>query len=86
MKVSSLTTIVLTLTPACYNAYVVPQSKMAALTFRPAASTAVQMTADDAPDPTTFRAAEVLGLRLMQESNFEEALVGTSQNFYCCGP
>jgi hypothetical protein len=34
------------------------------------------MTYEDAPDPTTFREAEILGLRLMQEGNFKEALVG----------
>lgn len=56
-----------------------PWSKMAPLTFRPAASslTTMQMTADGAPNPTTFREAEVLGLRLMQEGNFDEALIGT---------
>ena len=32
---------------------------------------------DEQPDPTTFREAEILGLRLMQEGNFAEALVGT---------
>merc|ERR1711865_923547 len=32
-------------------------------------------TNEDIPDPTTFREAEVLGLRLMQEARFEEALV-----------
>eukprot|EP00529_Nitzschia_sp_RCC80_P032244 CAMPEP_0113452352 /NCGR_PEP_ID=MMETSP0014_2-20120614/6802_1 /TAXON_ID=2857 /ORGANISM="Nitzschia sp." /LENGTH=219 /DNA_ID=CAMNT_0000343721 /DNA_START=155 /DNA_END=814 /DNA_ORIENTATION=- /assembly_acc=CAM_ASM_000159 len=30
---------------------------------------------DEQPDPTTFREAEILGLRLMQEGNFAEALV-----------
>ena len=49
---------------------------MVPLTFRPVASP-LQMVASDAPNPTTFREAEVLGLRLMQEGNFEEALVGT---------
>lgn len=43
-----------------------------------AAVTTMMMSAEDAPDPTNFREAEVLGLRLMQEGNFDEALVGTS--------
>jgi hypothetical protein len=34
------------------------------------------MMYEDTPDPTTFREAEILGLRLMQEGSFEEALVG----------
>ena len=29
------------------------------------------------PEPTTFREAELLGLRQMQEGNYEEALKGT---------
>eukprot|EP00980_Cylindrotheca_fusiformis_P024739 scaffold12369_cov97-Cylindrotheca_fusiformis.AAC.5 len=41
------------------------------------AATSMQMAANEVPDPTTFREAEILGLRLMQEGNFEEALVGT---------
>lgn len=39
-------------------------------------STSMMMSAEDTQDPTTFREAEVLGLRLMQEGNFKEALVG----------
>eukprot|EP00428_Durinskia_dybowskii_P007582 CAMPEP_0170301634 /NCGR_PEP_ID=MMETSP0116_2-20130129/51082_1 /TAXON_ID=400756 /ORGANISM="Durinskia baltica, Strain CSIRO CS-38" /LENGTH=186 /DNA_ID=CAMNT_0010553467 /DNA_START=229 /DNA_END=786 /DNA_ORIENTATION=- len=38
-------------------------------------STSMMMSAEDTQDPTTFREAEVLGLRLMQEGNFKEALV-----------
>ena len=46
-------------------------------TSRWVALTTMQMTGtDDAPVPTTFREAEVLGLRLMQEGNFKEALTG----------
>jgi hypothetical protein len=30
----------------------------------------------ETPTPTTFREAEVLGLRLMQEGNYQEALDG----------
>ncbi len=36
------------------------------------------MSAEDTPDPTSFREAEILGLRLMQEGNFKEALIGMS--------
>lgn len=59
------------------NGYSIPRSKKASLTFRSAesASTTMQMSAQDSPDPTTFREAEILGLRLMQEGNFEQALV-----------
>lgn len=32
---------------------------------------------DSPPPPTTFREAEVLGLRLMQEGDYEGALDGT---------
>lgn len=36
---------------------------------------------DQAPAPTSFREAEVLGLKLMQEGNFEEALTSTCKKF-----
>ena len=39
--------------------------------------TSMMMIDEDIPDPSTFREAEVLGLRLMQEGSFEDALVGT---------
>ena len=42
-------------------------------------STSMMMSVEDTQDPTTFREAEVLGLRLMQEGNFKEALVGRCQ-------
>lgn len=46
--------------------------------FRRQAESALQMSFEqDAPVPTSFREAEVLGLRLMQEGNFQDALVGT---------
>ena len=79
MKIPLLTVIAVVSAPIC-NAYVLPSARVPPLTFRPAetTSTTVRMTANDAPNPTTFREAEVLGLRLMQEGNFEEALVGTS--------
>lgn len=62
------------------DGYTIPRSSNTPkLTYRAAesASTFIQMTYEEAPDPTTFREAEVLGLRLMQEGSFEEALVGT---------
>jgi len=69
-----------TTTPFCHS-YTVQHSRPGTpLTFRVAAettSTTMMMSAEDAPDPTSFREAEVLGLRLMQEGNFDEALVGT---------
>jgi len=37
--------------------------------------TSMMMIDEDIPDPSTFREAEVLGLRLMQEGSFEDALV-----------
>jgi hypothetical protein len=40
-------------------------------------ATSMMMTNEDIPDPSTFREAEVLGLRLMQEGSFDDALVGT---------
>jgi hypothetical protein len=67
---------------AC-NGYTIPRSSNTPkLTYRAAesASTFIQMTYDEAPDPTTFREAEVLGLRLMQEGSFEDALVGKSSS------
>ena len=39
-------------------------------------TTTLQMSMEDAPEPTTFREAEVLGLRYMQEDRFEQALEG----------
>lgn len=61
------------------QAYVIPRTKNPSpSTFRFAETTTnVMMSTEDvAPDPTTFREAEVLGLRLMQEGNFEQALIG----------
>ena len=43
------------------------------------ATTGLKMTESGAA-PTTFREAEVLGLRLMQEGNYQEALDGTYSN------
>jgi len=61
------------------SGYTIPNPKRASITstFRSAASasTSMQMSTEQFPDPTTFREAEILGLRLMQEGNFDEALV-----------
>jgi hypothetical protein len=40
-------------------------------------STVALNMADSVPEPTTFREAEVLGLRLMQEGDYQGALDGT---------
>lgn len=40
-------------------------------------STLRMTDSSETPSPTTFREAEVLGLRLMQEGNYQEALDGT---------
>ena len=60
------------------SGYTIPKRASITSTFRSAASasTSIQMSTEQFPDPTTFREAEILGLRLMQEGNFEEALVG----------
>jgi len=60
------------------DAYSIPRvSRTPKITYRSAESaiTSMSMTNEDIPDPTTFREAEVLGLRLMQEGRFDEALV-----------
>lgn len=60
------------------DAYSIPRvSRTPKITYRSAetAVTSMSMTNDDIPDPTSFREAEVLGLRLMQEGSFEDALV-----------
>jgi hypothetical protein len=62
------------------DAYSIPRvSKTPKITYRSAESavTSMSMTNEDIPDPASFREAEVLGLRLMQEGRFDEALVGT---------
>ena len=71
------------------DAYSIPRvSRTPRITYRSAESaiTSMSMSNEDIPDPTTFREAEVLGLRLMQEGRFDEALVGTyvlSPCFFC---
>ena len=58
------------------SAYTVPRSSRSAPPTFIYAESAMRMTQQEVPDPRTFREAEVLGLRLMQEGSFEEALVG----------
>lgn len=70
--------IVLFLSISHADAYAIPRVSMTPkITSRSAESavTSMSMTNEDIPDPTSFREAEVLGLRLMQEGRFEEALV-----------
>jgi hypothetical protein len=70
----------MTVVVLCCDGYTIPRTSLTPkLTFRAAetATTSIQMTYEETPDPTTFREAEILGLRFMQEGNFEEALVGT---------
>jgi len=60
------------------EAYTIPRvSRTPLATYRLAESVAnsMSMPSEDIPDPTNFREAEVLGLRMMQEGRFEEALV-----------
>jgi len=60
------------------DAFSIPRvSRTPQITYRSAetAVTSMSMTNDNIPDPISFREAEVLGLRLMQEGSFEEALV-----------
>ena len=61
------------------EAYTIPRvSRTPMVTYRLAESVAnsMSMPSEDIPNPTNFREAEVLGLRMMQEGRFEEALVG----------
>jgi hypothetical protein len=44
--------------------------------------TTLTMTGTEEASPSTFREAEVLGLKLMQEQKYEEALKGAS--LYMC--
>jgi hypothetical protein len=76
---------VLSIFVVCCHGYTIPRtSTTPKLTFRAAetATTSIQMTYDETPDPTTFREAEILGLRFMQEGNFEDALVGMCLYFF----
>jgi hypothetical protein len=45
-------------------------------------STVLYMSAEEPTTPTTFREAEILGLRLMQEGNYDQALKGESNNAF----
>jgi hypothetical protein len=59
--------------------YTIPGPRATSRTFRSAesAATSMQMSGNEMPDPSTFREAEILGLRLMQEGDFDQALLGT---------
>lgn len=47
--------------------------------------TTLTMSGIEEASPSTFREAEVLGLKLMQEQKYEEALKGMSEVFcFCC--
>lgn len=76
------------LSTAVVQAYNIPRvsNTPKGLSNRAAASatTFLEMVNYEQPDPSTFREAEILGLRLMQEGNFAEALVGTFRNFEAC--
>lgn len=87
MKFSTQTlycAVLLTTTTTSCHGYMIQHQRNhpVPMTSRPAATTTssittMLMTSEAGPsDPSTFREAEVLGLRLMQEGNFEEALVG----------
>lgn len=70
--------ITLVLVISCVDGYSIPRvSRTPKITYRSAESavTSMSMSNEEIPDPTTFREAEVLGLRLMQEERFDEALV-----------
>lgn len=78
--------ITLVLVISCVDGYSIPRvSRTPKITYRSAESavTSMSMSNEEIPDPTTFREAEVLGLRLMQEERFDEALVGTSISVSC---
>ena len=80
MKLSLNTRILLLLGVACaVNAYTVldGSGKNRGPSFMNAESAMQMAGVQETPDPTTFREAEILGLRLMQEGSFESALVGT---------
>lgn len=57
------------------NGFSIVPSRSSTSSIALSATTMMQMETDDTPDPTTFREAEILGLRLMQEGNFEQALL-----------
>ena len=75
----TLITVALAAAGSGVNGYAIqPNSKTPSTIVRTSSATVMQMTTEeDAPNPTSFREAEILGLRLMQEGKFQEALVGT---------
>ena len=80
VMMSSSSTTTTTLSVEAFNVQHATQTPKGLPTNRAAATSATfleMVNPDEQPDPTTFREAEILGLRLMQEGNFAEALVGT---------
>lgn len=74
MKFTS--TIILLLATSSANAFTASPRGWGESTNAAAPTTKLGMTAPEPSKPTTFREAEVLGLRLMQEGSFEDALDG----------
>merc|ERR1712194_882433 len=73
-----LLSIALFLVATYVEAYSIPRvSRTPRITYRSAESavTTMSMSNEEIPEPTNFREAEVLGLRLMQEGRFGEALI-----------
>lgn len=79
--------IALVLLSTFLEAYTIPRvSRTPFVTHRSAeAAISMSMSNEEIPEPTNFREAEVLGLRLMQEGRFDEALVGMYRvcHIYC---
>lgn len=79
--------IALVLVSTFLEAYTIPRvSRTPFVTYRSAeaAITSMSMSNEEIPEPTNFREAEVLGLRLMQEGRFDEALVGMLRVYRIC--
>lgn len=86
MRYSSVVTILMSVCllstlPTTTFAWVVKPSSWTAATQR--MSTVSLNMADSAPEPTTFREAEILGLRLMQDGDYQGALDGTLTSTFC---
>lgn len=67
----------------CAHAWVTP-NKPSWTSATSRHSTVALNMADSAAEPTTFREAEVLGLRLMQEEDYQGALDGTFFLSFSC--
>lgn len=87
-RFSAFLALVLVVATYDVQAYTIPRvsrTPMNTCRYAESAATSMSMTNEEnIPDPTNFREAEVLGLRLMQEGRFEEALVGMCENLYPC--